>query len=397
MHSLRSFGLSLVRFGGVSVVVLLTLSACAGSAPLGPVSSATPPLSPELRDQRNRIDVNYRLNGPATVSARILAADGQQWLIHDGVPRPRPGDYVFQFDGTVPGPGKNERRVLPSGEYRVQLEAASTGQTQHAEVPLSIRDADTSAPDVTDLALLPDHISPNFDARDDVTHITYRLAKNARVSAFLDRETSPGQFARVWMGEEIKLQAGEQSIVWDGLNSGVPVRTGGYLLGVRARDAAGNVVERSSALVVEESGLPEASIVLTRIGPLRIIRGEQVCVDASIRNTGQTVLRTLGPDPGYTYNSLDTYASIEDHRFAEHAGYWRLGLSWSGGTEVSSATYPYRWGFGRDLEPGGEVSVHGCVRVVNEQDKLVFFAGLVQENIAIHSAGAGLVRIEISS
>ena len=28
---------------------------------------------------------------------------------------------------------------------------------------------------------------------------------------------------------------------------------------------------------------------------------------------------------------------------------------------------------------------------------LVFFAGLVQENVAIHSAGAGLVRVAISS
>jgi len=379
------------------VLVVLISSACSATAPLGPVSSATPPLSPELRDQHNRLNVSYRLNTPATMSARILAADGQQWLIHDDVSRPRPGDYVFQFDGTVPGPGKNERRVLPSGEYRVLLEAASGGHTQHAEVPLTIRDADTVVPDVTDLALLPDHLSPNFDARDDVTHLTYRLAKDARVSAFLDREAAPGQAARVWTGEEIKLQAGEQSIVWDGLNSGVPVRTGGYLLGVRARDAAGNVVERSLPLVVEESGVPEASIVAARIGPLRIIRGEPVCLDASVRNTGQTVLRTLGPDPGYTYNSLDTYSSIEDHRFSEHAGYWRLGLNWSGGPEVSGATFPYRWGFGKDLEPGEEVTVHGCVRVVNEQDKLVFFAGLVQENIAIHSAGAGLVRIEISS
>ena len=37
--------------------------------------------------------------------------------------------------------------------------------------------------------------------------------------------------------------------------------------------------------------------------------------------------------------------------------------------------------------------MHGCVSVLNEQDKLVYFAGLVQENVAIHSAGAGLVRV----
>ena len=121
-----------------------------------------------------------------------------------------------------------------------------------------------------------------------------------------------------------------------------------------------------------------------------------MCLDAIVRNTGATVLRTEGPDPGYVYNSGDTYSSIADHSFGEHAGYWRVGLNWSTGTDTSKATYPYRWGFGKDLAPGEEVTVHGCVNVQNEQDKLVYFAALVQENIAIHNAGAGLVRIEVS-
>jgi hypothetical protein len=72
-------------------------------------------------------------------------------------------------------------------------------------------------------------------------------------------------------------------------------------------------------------------------------------------------------------------------------------LNWSGGTDLSGASYPYRWGFGHDLQPGDEATVHGCVTVVNEQDQLVFSAGLVQENVAIHNAGAGLVRVQISS
>jgi hypothetical protein len=199
------------------------------------------------------------------------------------------------------------------------------------------------------------------------------------------------------MGQEVQTAAGEQRLPWDGTANGQPVPSGEYRLGIRARDRAGNVVERSQPLFVEDAGTPEASIVTAHIGPLQIIRGDAVCLDVLVRNTGQTVLRTEGPDPGYVYNSLDTFASIEDHRFAEHAGYWRVGLSWSGGTDLRGATYPYRWGFGRDLEPGEEASVHGCVRVVNEQDKLVFFAGLVQENVAIHSAGAGLVRVQISA
>jgi hypothetical protein len=199
------------------------------------------------------------------------------------------------------------------------------------------------------------------------------------------------------MGETLKLTAGEQSVVWDGLANGQPVPSGQYVLGVRAEDTAGNVVERSQPLVVDESGVPDASIVSARIGPLHIIRGEQVCLDAVVRNTGTTVLRTEGPDPSYVYNSMDTFSSIEDHRYAERAGFWRVGLNWSGSTDTAGATYPYRWGFGKDLQPGDEVTIHGCVNVANEQDKVVYFAGLVQENVAIRSAGAGLVRVEISS
>jgi hypothetical protein len=364
---------------------------------LGSVEALPPQPSPDMRDQRNRLDVHYRLNAPASVSSRIVSADGAQWPVATDSPRPTRGDYVLQFDGTIAGPGPFERRVLPDGDYQVVLDVNADGQHQQVQVPLHIRDADSVIPDVADLALLPDHISPNFDARDDVTHLTYRLAKDAQVSAFLDATSASGAPRRVWMGEEVESAAGERSLTWDGTANGQPVPSGNYLLGIRARDKAGNVVESSRPLVVEDSGVPEASIVLAHIGPLQIIRGDEVCLDAIVRNTGKTVLRTEGPDPGYVYNSLDTYASIEDHRFAEHAGYWRVGLNWSGGTDLNGATYPYRWGFGRDLEPGEEASIHGCVRVLNEQDKLVFFAALVQENVAIRSPGAGLVRVQISS
>ena len=37
---------------------------------------------------------------------------------------------------------------------------------QEQRVPLNVRGADTVVPDVSDLALLPDQISPNFDAQE---------------------------------------------------------------------------------------------------------------------------------------------------------------------------------------------------------------------------------------
>jgi hypothetical protein len=381
------------------VALLLLATACGpmAASPLGAVDVRPPALSPELRSQANRWDVHYHLNTPASVSTQIVSADGQQWSESSDVSRPTRGDYVFQFDGTVAGPGPNERRVLPDGDYQLILDVQGSTQHQQATVNLSIHGADTAIPDVSDLSLLPDHISPNFDAVNDVTHITYRLAKDARVSPFLDVVGDNGASRRLWMGEEVKTSAGEQSLTWDGTANSQPVNDGQYMLGVRARDEAGNVVERSRPLVIEDSGVPEASIVSTQIGPLQIIRGDEVCLDAIVRNTGQTVLRTEGPDPGYVYDSLDTYSSIDNHAYPEHAGFWRVGLNWSGSTDVSGATYPYRWGFGHDLQPGEEVTVHGCVKVANEQDMLIFFAGLVQENVAIHNAGAGLVRVQVSS
>jgi hypothetical protein len=383
------------RFGLLGAVVLLVSSACAPV--LGKVSVEPAPPSPQVRDQRNRFDIRYRLNEPAMVSSRIVAADGRQWVVHANATRPTAGTYVLQFDGTVAGPGPNERRVLPDGDYQVVLDVDAAGQHTLSQVPLSVRGADARAPEIDGLAALPDRISPNFDARDDVTHLTYRVDKDATVSAFLDAlGTGGAPPRRVWMGEDAKALAGEQSLTWDGTANGQPVPSGNYLLGIRARDTAGNVVERYVPVVVEDSGLPEASIVSVHIGPLQITRGSQVCLEALVRNTGQTLLRTEGPDPGYVYNSLDTYSSIEDHQFAERAGYWRVGLNWAGSTDTNGATYPYRWGFGRDLQPGEETSVHGCVRVLNEQDQLVYFAGLVQENVAIHSAGAGAVRVTIS-
>jgi hypothetical protein len=379
---------------------LLLLSVACGLPGVHLVSSigvAPPAVSPDLRDQRNRLDIRYQLTAPATVTSYIVGPDGQRWPVATSSPRPTAGEYVLQFDGTISGPGQNERRVLPDGDYMVVIEAVGAGRTEQQMIPLSIRDADTQVPDIADLALLPDRVSPNFDAQGDVTHVTYRLSKDALVSAFLDTTADAGPPRRVWMSDEVAVTAGEQSFTWDGLANGQPVQDGNYQLGIRARDRAGNVVERSQPLVIENAGVPDASIVSVFIGPAQIIRGDEVCVDATVRNIGRTQLRTQGPDPGFVYNSLDTYATIENHAFAEHAGFWRVGLSWSGGTDITSATYPYRWGFGHDLQPGDEAPVHGCVRVVNDQDKLVFFAGLVQENVAIHNAGAGLVRVQISS
>ena len=156
------------------------------------------------------------------------------------------------------------------------------------------------------------------------------------VAAFLDSASAPAPPRRVWMGEERQDRGGRaEPASGMALANGQPVPNGDYLLGIRARDTAGNIVERSQPLVIEDSGVPEASIVSARIGPLQIIRGDQVCLDAIVRNTGQTVLRTAGPGSRLRLQ-LAGHATRRSRTtaFAEHAGYWRVGLNWSGSTDT---------------------------------------------------------------
>src|SRR5260370_29563435 len=115
---------------------------------------------------------------------------------------------------------------------------------------MGVLNADTLAPDVADLAFLPDRISPNFDARNDVTHVTYRLAKDAYVAPYLDTSSETGPSRRIWMGEELKVQAGEQNLTYDGIANGPPLPGGNYVLGLCARGEARNVVQRGAPLGV---------------------------------------------------------------------------------------------------------------------------------------------------
>lgn len=387
----------LVRRLVLGLVVLLA-SGCGlpGRELLGVVAAGPPPPSPALRDTANHLDVRYRLGAPARLSSRVQAPDGQAWVVSDAAVRPTPGEYVLALDGTVVGPTADERRVLPRGEYQVVLKAETGSASQEATVPYTIGAADTAAPEIQDLTLLPDRISPNFDAIDDVSLVTYRLTKTARVAAFADQIQADGRRRRVWMGDASRTEAGEQSLQWDGVVNSQPLPPGQYEFGIRAEDSAGNVSEARRPVTIEDPGVPDAAIVSARIAPRQIIRGGQLYADITVRNTGPTVLRTQGPDPGYVYNSFDSYSSIEGRRFVDKAGFWRVGLAWSGSPDPGGAIYPYRWGFGHDLQPGEEVTVRGYVQIDDTQTKMNFFAGLVQEKVAIRNPGVGLTPVEIS-
>src|SRR5439155_4678491 len=109
-----------------------------------------------------------------------------------------------------------------------------------------------------------------------------------------------------------------------------------------------------------------------------------------------TILSTQGPDSGYTYTSYDSFGSIEDGEFVDRAGLWRAGVDWAGAPVSGGARYPYRWGFGHDLQPGEEVEITGAVQVWHHITKMFFVAGIIQEGNRIVDDGVGRAQVEVS-
>ncbi len=386
------------RLAPLLLALAVLASGClASDGPLlSDVSAGPPPVSPGLRNPANHLVVGYRLGTPAEVSAYVQGADGRSWPVYEREPRTVTGPYQLSLDGTVPGPGEHDRRTLPDGTYTVVLRADSGDRHQQVDVPYSVQGADTTPPELQNVQIFPDRLSPNADAVDDLAQVSYVVTKNAKTTPFADLVAPDGRRKRMWTGEATNVEAGEQRLQWDGMQSGVPVPDGQYEFGLRAVDAAGNATEVRRALVVEAGGVPQAKIVRAQLSPTQVVRGGQVCLDVTVRNIGQTVLRSEGPDPGYVYNSFDTYASIASHQYVEQAGFWRIGLDWAGSADTTGARYPFRWGFGKDLAPGQEVAVHGCVQVNDEHRTMVFFAALLQENVAVHESGTALTKVQVT-
>jgi hypothetical protein len=45
--------------------------------------------------------------------------------------------------------------------------------------------------------------------------------------------------------------------------------------------------------------------------------------------------------------------------------------------------YPFRWGFGHDLQPGEAAEITGVIKVDRPEAKLKFYVGLIQEQIRL--------------
>jgi len=395
------FRFSLMRYlilTGICVIILLALAACASgdSVPLSGIALDNPALAVDGLGAPKAVNLSYRINETSKVSLTLEGSGNTRYIIRQDETRP-PGSYTTTLNGLfdLEENGLPQRRLLPNGTYRYVLLATSGNKSSSEQGQLSLSGNSTEgAPEISNLSAYPSVISPNFDALDDVTTLNWRTSRPATVTVSISGQ---GGFNKTL--KTIKNQpAQEDQLVFDGRDlKGDPLPDGIYTYTITAADAYGQVTRRSSTLEVKGGGKPNVTVTSVEIGPEEIISGNEVTLHIKVKNTGKVPVRSQYPYSGFSYSSREVYSSIENGKYDEKAGFWRIGVDFEANNSAGAVRYPWRWGFGKEfLLPGEEAEITGKIRIDRNEQRIVLYVGLIQEKIALRADRLKVIQVKIS-
>lgn len=393
-----------------------------------PLESATFSLSEITPNADGVTDVTrltYALRRPASVSVYFLDAQQRRYDFRRDKPRGN-GEASVDFSGVVEGytrrgetvSGTVLARVLADGAYTWVVEAVDDNGVSNAITgTLTVTQAEPELPDLT-LSLGPRVFTPNQDGLDDRVQITIGLTKTLEEDGLRVYLTDDGGDLQLPIAESTTSgrkpgEAGVHEYSYDGgIDLGeTPPANGDYLVVALAEDRVGQKVTLTTPLTIAQGGLPRGEIVLGEV----TFSSEFVRIDdtlyftLTVQNYGSAPLRTTGPEPGYVYSSMTE--NYNNTGFLQESGAFRVGIM----CDTCLNDYPWRWSIGRQdgltlipdsqgrpqyyLEPGHVSVVTGGIvldQIVTSRNPQYFWAGLIQEDVAIYNNRDDPQLIEIS-
>ncbi|MBI5030799.1 MAG: hypothetical protein HZB51_09745 [Chloroflexi bacterium] len=387
---------------------LLATSACSSGALLSNVILTPDAISPFAGSVNAATTIHYTLARPATVSIYFVDAQGNRKEFRKDQLRAA-GSYNALFSGAI------DNRVLSDGKYTVVIEAKeSATQVEKIEKQLTINQADSTPPELTNYTVFPDRFTPNQDGIDDRVAVRYYLTKPAKIDVYLSDGKNRFEIAekKTTLCIENEMSCvGPHEYDYDGGIDlfATPPPDGTYDVIVDAVDAVGNRTRASKKLTIAEGGIPRATIKNSGVDwspmglpslktqPTAIIvpLGNTLTFTVTVENVGPVPIRTKGPEPGTLYTTSENFNTKQQY---EEPGIWRIGLD-SQGNSFGRA-YPYRWQVGASKElkrvvidgkeylylmPGQRVTVSGSVRIVDKPPRtnVAYWVGLIQEDVRI--------------
>jgi len=382
------------------LLALALLTACAIGPLLSNVSVSPETITPNADGLTDVTRISYRLSRSANLSIYLLDDEGQRYYFRDSRRRSE-GSYGVDFGGVING------TMLPDGEYIWVVEAlADNGQTTSHQGTLTIQNADTEKPELDGFSVYPQTFTPNRDGINDRVDINYFLTKEAEVSVYL---IGPDSTTRYPIAEvERDIEPGEPGFHTYDYEGGVdlgaePPPDGTYTVRAEAEDRVGNRTIVTSTLTIADGGVPRADIVSANVdfynpatGDKVVPLGQTLAFTLTVENFGNVPIRTTGPSSGEYYQQNENFNT---KGMPESSGVWRVGIDYEGNP---SYPYPYRWAVGNleqlekrvingnteyFLMPGQRAVVTGSVQIVDvpvgNNDRVIFWAGLIHEDVAI--------------